>query len=442
MGMSGKCIIGILILCSIIFVYNAFSEIPPPTSVRAVQCGAFPTQEEADLCMTNLENLGYGPVWKRDDPDYIRVLVGICDNYTDAHILKVSLRENGFPDAFIQSYPDMVTPNLVPAMKLPDPPPFSSPNGKYPNNDDFDPSTHNEIALIIQSKDLGEMNTIIQEGSILINTLNESDPLKGWVMVEVAGALVARDKKVDMALPYLNKVARNETAAGKNDVVRSRFMVADCKHYYDFEPLETYKKYKYIFETHGDNSGVRARAMVEIAACSLELARSQKAYYDEVRRNCCKIFETVPATYKRAHAVADLIYCETYMYEVDYEKGIQAFQGFESRHPGRIREIAMANQLQGFLYGKTNNWGKSIEFYEKNFSLDFSDPKEMFSFRGEPWNLKERACKWLQVFAEKFQDGTRCQLYKSYLDTEHFKMSSDLVNANYAFFSKFYEESE
>jgi tetratricopeptide (TPR) repeat protein len=440
--MSDKRIIGILILFSIIFVHNAFSEVPPPASVRAVQCGAFPTQEEADLCMTSLENLGYGPVWKRDDPDYIRVLVGICDNYTDAHILKMSLRENGFPDAFIQSYPEMVTPNLVPAMNLHDPQPFSSPNSKYPNNDNFDPSTRNESALIIQSKDKGEMNTIIQEGSIMINTLNESDPLRGWVMVEVAGALVARDKKVDMALPYLNKVARNETAAGKNDVIRSRFMVADCKHYYVFEPLETYKMYKYILENHGDNTGIRARAMVEIAACSLELARSQKAYYDEVRRNCRKIIETLPVSYKRAHAVADLIYCETYMYEGKREEGIQAFQGFENRHPGRIREIAMANQLQGFLYGKLNNWEKCREFYERNFSLDLSSPKEMFSFGGEPWNLKERACKWLHVYAAIFHDDPRVQLYKSYLDTEHFKMSSDLSNANYAFFSAFYEESE
>lgn len=80
------------------------------------------TQSEADVLAFRLENLGYGPVWIKDGGAYIRVFAGKCENYPDAYILKQSLRKNGFPDAFIKEFPEMVTKDFISEMTLSDEP--------------------------------------------------------------------------------------------------------------------------------------------------------------------------------------------------------------------------------------------------------------------------------------------------------------------------------
>jgi len=48
-----------------------------------------------------------------------------------------------------------------------------------------------------------------------------------------------------------------------------------------------------ILKVHGDDPKICAGAMVEIAACTLKLTRSQKASFHEVMRSCRKVLETV-----------------------------------------------------------------------------------------------------------------------------------------------------
>lgn len=71
------------------------------------------------------------------------------------------------------------------------------------------------------------------------------------------------------------------------------------------------------------------------------------------------------------------------MYEGDLEKALVEFTSFETRHPGRKREISMANLFQGYLHGKLGNWDECRKYYEKVIAEDLTDPREMFSFRGE-----------------------------------------------------------
>lgn len=74
--MKMKMLMGLGLILSL-GVFCAFAVAPLPESVRAVQCGACMTQSEADVLALRLENLGYGPVWIRNEGDYIRVFAGI-----------------------------------------------------------------------------------------------------------------------------------------------------------------------------------------------------------------------------------------------------------------------------------------------------------------------------------------------------------------------------
>ena len=83
-----------LLFVSFVIIGSALAEVPAPSAVRAVQCGAFPTREEADLCKSRLATLGYGPIWEAEQDGFIKILVGKCENYVDTVILRDKLRQN------------------------------------------------------------------------------------------------------------------------------------------------------------------------------------------------------------------------------------------------------------------------------------------------------------------------------------------------------------
>lgn len=200
-----------------------------------------------------------------------------------------------------------------------------------------------------------EAELIIPAGAALIESLPDNDPLKARVMVETAREIVRKEKESANALPYIMKVAQGEVAATRADLIESRFMLADAWHYYWFAPLKAYRSYKEILAAHGEDEGVKARCLVEMAACMLELARMPdkewRADMEDARRACKRVMAEVPAEFERAHAVADLMYCETFLYEVPprYQESLDAFAGFEERHPGRTRGQLLAEEPDCFV---------------------------------------------------------------------------------------------
>ena len=220
------------------------------------------------------------------------------------------------------------------------------------------------------------------------------------------------------------RVAKQEVAATEKELVEARFMLADSWHYYWFAPLKGYRAYKEILAAHGDDPGVVARCRVEMAACLLEMARMPdapwKASFEDVRRECQRILEEVPADYDRARATADLIYCETFLYEVPprYAESLKAFEGFDERHPGRIREISMANNMRAECNAELKNWPAAKQWWERTLAMDLSDPSECFYWKGERWNLKENAAKWLCHYAKSFSDPETEQRCIQYLNAK------------------------
>lgn len=292
----------------------AMAQVPPPAAERSVQCGSFATQAEADVCKTRLAALGYGPVWQVEESSRIRVQVGRCERLVDAIILNDSLKKNGFPDAFTRAFKNtegrefstIVQKPKAPLLNLDAPPQFVLATGLS----DF--SGRQELAALLSAagEDRDDAR-VIAEGTVLISTLADSDPAKGRAMNEVAHSMVRLEKKALPALPYMLKVARGEVAATEADRREACWMAADSWHYYVPDRLKAYQAYCEILDKWGEEPGIRVRAKVEIAASLLEFARSGKGYYNEVRRACRQITELEPPEYRRAHAVADLMFCES-----------------------------------------------------------------------------------------------------------------------------------
>lgn len=443
--MNRKTVLLLISIIYLIFMVNYIvGEVPKPTALRAVQCIAAKTQEEANLCKVRIEQLGYSPVWQINEKDRFKILVGKCESYLDAHILRDSLRNNGFPDAFVRTFPEMAEESLAKGFIMPDEPIVLS--QKTTNNNQVEEINLSDYVVAksfisgIENKD---KNLTIKEGSKLISQLNNDDLLKGYVINEMVKAMVAKDKKdgATSALPLVLKVAKGEISSSKKDLIKSRLIAADIIHYYNFKPVEAYKAYNEILEEHGSDPSIKAKTLVEIAACQLELARSKKSDFEEVRRACKKIIEFVPTEYKRARAVAELMYAETYMYAGEMDKALEAFKDFEVRHPDRIREISMAYILQGCIYGQIGEWEKCKMFYEKAFSMQIENPKEMFSWLGEPKNIKAKAAKWLVYFADLYKDNATSEKYKSYLDSGSLELKENLKTEDFSFHTDFYLES-
>jgi tetratricopeptide (TPR) repeat protein len=251
----------------------------------------------------------------------------------------------------------------------------------------------------------------------LVAALPADDPLRGRLAVRTARAMIQNTRRTQEAMPLLLAVARGEVAATDEDRREARWLAADALHYFDFKPLEAYAAYDEILDREGrTDPAVRARALVEVAACLLELAQMQQAYYNEVRRVCDQVRETVPPQYTRAHAVADLLHGESYLHEGDKEAALAALRGFAERHPGRARETAMANHVQGWLLAETGRWQEAVVFFERNLELPLDDPSESFYWRGERWNMRRLSAKWLLHYAGRFGDAERQRAYAEYVD--------------------------
>lgn len=416
--------------------------VPQPAALRAVIVGSFDLPQDAGEVIQRLETEGFGPVWTTIVEGREVVIVGRCETLPDANLLRNSLRRAGYEDAFTRAFRDLSSPDLVTEATTPDPPTLlREPTAQRSIVSTFDPATRSETASFVTLSTEGYIADAIQGGRDALENLDPNDPARGWLSLNVAHAIVKTERTAAPAMEFILPVARGEIAATDEDRLRAQLMAADAWHYYDFNVLRAYQAYNEILDAHGDDPAIRARTMVEINACLLELARSEGAYFNEVRRYAKKLMAEVPREYTRAHAVADLLYCESLMYEGLMAEAQALLEGFAFRHPARTREIAMANMALGNIGAQTKNWDLCRHHYELVVQTDFNDPAENFYWVGERWNLNEKAAKWLAFYAEQFDDRERLVQYRAYLESRQYEANQPTGDAEFdqAFPHGFYE---
>lgn len=435
----------------------AFAVPPAPKQIHRIYISSRDNSYSADLEESRLASQGLSPIERIESEGKISLYIGKFETNTEAWAYSQELKKLGVltatPASFENtekiSFTTQFDSNLEPLL--------------IPKTTKFAPLTESRAVILSSEKsttfnqamEQGDRELVIASGTTLVEELPDTDPMKARAMIEVGRALVQKEKESAPALPYLLKIAKGDVQACKEDLIEARLMVADSWHYYWFAPLKGYRAYKEISSAHSDDPGVVARCQIEMVACLLEMARLPKAEwrpeFDDVRRACLKLKEEVPTTYTRAHAVADLIYCETYVYEAidtppdDLEMlriALTEFEGFETRHPNEIREISMANHMLGYLYNKLGDWEKSKQYYKKNLTLDLSDPKDNFYWKGERWNLKKKSLQKLQKYAKLMEDTTTEDFCKNALLTEEHlqNIQAETTAFDIAFPHKFYQE--
>ena len=411
----------------------------------SVRCGGQQSNAEAMKMVASLGANGYSPVWQADDETgTAQVYVGSATTRAEAYFTWRSLRNAGMGEVEVVSLAKPGTgieSNSTPGGPLLGPASILSESSVTATHFDAE----EKLAPIRSSFENGRNEEAVILCESLLPQLADSDTRKGWVAVQYVHGKVAADHKAKPVLPLILMVARGEIAASGEDRLQARWIAADCYHYYMMDRLSAYMAYRQILREDGGNSPpVQARAMVEIAACTLELARSEKATFDEARAACREVIDTTPKEFVRARAVADLMYAESYYWEGRKEEMVTHLRGFENRFPTRLREISMANFFQGRALCELDRWPEGSQYLGRNIGLDLSDPAEWFYWEGKPWNMKMSSAKLLKYFAIINGDKEGESFWSEYMANEMYLPSQpgDERHWDSAIPHKFYELSE
>lgn len=406
--------LSVLVLALLCLGAMARGQVTPPSAVRAVQCASVETPEQAADVVARLEGLGFGPVWTHRDENskWIRVLVGRCERLPDAVLLKHELRAHGFADAYERAFRHLVEGDFETQAWGPGDSLFrleARPTGekatiKQSGREEWQPEIAVETFELFRTLDGRSDPASFEAAESLATVLDDADPLKGWMLVRANRAKVQRDLRAAPSIEAFHAVARGDVAAPPEFRLEACWLAADSWHYYYFKPLQAYRAYKEILEHYGDDPGVAARARVEIAACLLELARSEASYFNEVRRACEQIFVHVPREYTRAHAVADLMYGESWYHEGKKELAIEHLRDFVKRHPGRLREQSFAIWMAAHAASELDRFQEAGDLLEPLFALDLRDVRERFYWQGEMWELQEGAARVMAYYRRRAGD--------------------------------------
>ncbi len=393
-------VLGVAALCHGAPAAEGFDSALPPSHSAVYRTPLDNTT--ATALVSRLETDGFAPVWTVDDPGGKVVHVGRCPTFADAELLTRSLRRKGYT-RFWASEVTFTAPTAS-QFNLAGAPLVLCPNGETPCATGTVTPTASMLALEASLQSDPD-DAAVLAARTLIDSLPDNDPAKAWAIVRMGRAMVRHEKTAAAVQPLFLNVAHGVVTATDQDRLEARWLAADSIHYYSSDFLSAYQAYQEILQLHGpDDTGVKARVLVEMTGCLLALARAGRAEYSDVRDLASHLQSTIPSTYKRAHAVADLIACESYLYEGRHAEALTAFNGFETRHPGRIRETCMAYHMRGFLHGRLGDWTNCLASYNALLAIVSSDPVEDFYWAGERYDMRRFATQWLRVYAVQFKD--------------------------------------
>jgi tetratricopeptide (TPR) repeat protein len=152
----------------------------------------------------------------------------------------------------------------------------------------------------------------------------------------------------------------------------------------------------------------KAFSQVQQAGIIMEVSRGALGgggKLEDCRNACMKIFEYVtPETAPQTCATAELMYLETYFYQLNYSKAIELGLAFLEKYPDQTRETSMAIQFIGLALNATGEYEEAIAILEKTFEKDFSAKGTAFGTDGKAWDMKKRAAVWIKHLAGKKND--------------------------------------
>lgn len=176
-----------------------------------------------------------------------------------------------------------------------------------------------------------------------------SGTIRGWAMIRLA-YLKNRENDKEGSFNLFKSVADGVVPATKEDRVEAANRCArllTAQH----ERVDAIKAFSELYAMQ-DDPVQKADTLTEIAGMHLELARSAKGSFDDVRRACTRVLENSPPAAERARATAELMYLESYVFQPqpDRAKVIELSKKLVSTYPNQRKLTAMA-----LYYRSTSN---------------------------------------------------------------------------------------
>lgn len=168
--------------------------------------------------------------------------------------------------------------------------------------------------------------------------------LRGWAMLR-QGYLNIKNKNKAAALPMFKAVADGTVPATKADRIDAAIRVARL-HHSAKERVDALQAYTELLKLQEDPKD-RGFTLLQIAGLKLELARSAKGSFEEVREACQEVLKVAPSTDRLTWATAELMYLESYVFQPK---------------PQREEVIRLANEFMGKYKDQRKLYGIALYF--------------------------------------------------------------------------------
>jgi len=403
-------------------------EVIPPAAVRAVSVHAYELRNESNeieaqkrkQIKEDLSVRGYSPVWEKVVDEgklgvWSYLLVGKHENLPDTKITKIWLRKDGYPDAYEMAFRNTEKTEFVTNVKIPRARRLvESGSNKNQLSISNIPEKYLSLATSLKAQDV----TVLDKAREMISAMDENDPLRAHLILLCCQTEMVDHtyftqfpiyKKTDEVLysnieqkqiASLTSIANGTLMATRRDQAEAAFTVAQIYHEYAINKLRAYDFINEILAEYTDDESIQIRANVMKAALLLELARSDTAYFNEVRRQCSIILNNFPDGYTNAKSVADLMYWESYLFEGKPEIGMEKLATFAKRYPNCPREIIAANYQAALCAERLEKYDLALEYLLRNFEINIPENK-MMRWAGSEMNISAISNQRLLSVAEK-----------------------------------------
>jgi hypothetical protein len=431
------------------------AQVTPPAAIRATQVDAYRVDVDESgngranraVIEQQLAALGYSPVWEKvvdegEKGTWSYLLVGKHENLPDTTLTKIALRNDGFSDAYERAFPNT-------------------------EGEEFETTVtrNRERRLVGRGLSFAAMREdLTQEESEVIAGLEKGDlervdlarakshlarrPDRDAVGSRIARlanqadiAMLSRDGVrfpitrashpdvyagiEETQIRELTRISMGAVPATKRDRIEAAFSVAQLYQEYLKNSLRAYDFYNEILDEYRDDEAVQVRASVLKAAVLLELARSDAAYFNEVKRACEKVLHRFPDEYVNAKAVADLMRSEAHFFDGDFEKAENLLGTFRERYPDSPREIITANYFAAYAAVGLKKKEAAVDYLARNLSVEVPADEAM-RWVGVPVDMQShsilRMSQYMTELGIDRQEADALQelMWKKEFEVEHF----------------------
>lgn len=382
-----------------IFILSVFSEVVPPEKFFTIQCGDFIESERAFMRKTELEKLGYDPIFIRQEDSLNKVFFGKFEYYLDAFAYEKYIKDNFDSSVIIVGLPNSnglisFSSPVSPFAKV-----FSTPETKINQATDYSLDFNDDLTspllLLLNKGDEDEFvpkevttaKPIIEHIS---NVLPDTDPRKGWAMTRL-GIIELQAGNYKSARNYFIPVVNGEIKARRLDRIKAMRRVAWTYHI-EGDRLTAYRAYREL-EQWTASDLMRTIAQVECAGILMEMARSEKGSLEDCRRECQKVLTMAPERFIKQCATAELMYFESYYFENDYDKCIILGEKFLQKYrsyPECKREISAALCFTAQSYARNIKYEETIRLLLELVNMKLTPQDEFYHVDLHKW-----AINWL-----------------------------------------------